>query len=300
MKKAPMNFIGITLKPNATPEFYSILPNLCAWLKRRKRVAVFREDDEERVKKLFKAKLSEDIQFWSAKKFHNNVDLMLSLGGDGTLIGVCRRINSKIPVLGVNLGRLGFITEFNKSEYFDNLGDVLDGHFETTSKPLIHVSVIRKGKVHFKDYFFNDAVLAKNDIARMIYLRAELGVEHVYNISGDGIIISSPLGSTAYSMAAGGPIVHPDVKGLVLTPICPHSLIHRPFVVPDTAPVTLRLLPPHHSVTLTLDGQVAVNIDDLDVVEVNDSKMKKVQLIKNPDRSYFETIRDKFVFSKRD
>src|SRR5690606_6574540 len=202
-----------------------------------------------------------DLEFWDSKSFHNNVGIMLSLGGDGTLIGVCRRINSKIPVLGINLGRLGFITEFNKNEYFDRLSDILEGKYQVTSKPLCHVAVHRKNKVHFKDYFFNDAVLAKNDIARMIYLRAELGKEHIYNISGDGIIISTPLGSTAYSMAAGGPIVHPEVRGLILTPICPHSLIHRPFVIPDSAPITLRILPPHHSVTLTLDGQVAINVD---------------------------------------
>lgn len=300
MKKAPITIVGITLKPNSTPEFYSILPNLCSWLLRRKRKIVFREEDKERVFKFFKSKNTQHLEFWDTKTFHNNVQIMLSLGGDGTLIGVCRRINAKIPVLGINLGRLGFITEFNKNEYFDRLGDILEGKYQITTKPLFHIAVFRKNKVHFKDYFFNDAVLAKNDIARMIYLRAELGKEHIYNISGDGIIISTPLGSTAYSMAAGGPIVHPEVHGLILTPICPHSLIHRPFVVPDTAPISLTILPPHHSVTLTLDGQVALNVDDQDVVVVNSAKVKKVSLIKNPDRSYFETIRDKFIFSKRD
>jgi len=300
MKKKIMKTIGITLKPNSTPEFYSILPNLCSWLIRRKRQVVFREEDRERVIKFFKQKSTDNLTFWNSKSFHNGVDVMLSLGGDGTLIGVCRRINPKIPVLGINLGRLGFITEFNKNEYFDGLGDILEGRYEVTNKPLCHVKVIRKNVVHFKDYFFNDAVLAKNDIARMIYLRAELGEEHIYNLAGDGIIVSSPMGSTAYSMAAGGPIVHPDVKGLVLTPICPHSLIHRPFVIPDTAPITLKILPPHHSVTLTLDGQVALNIDEQDLVVINSVKVKKISLIKNPERFYFETIRDKFINSKKD
>lgn len=299
-KNSSLKTIGITLKPNSTPEFYNILPNLCAWLLRRKKQVVFREEDKERVHKFFKHKSTDHLHFWNSKNFHSKVDIMFSLGGDGTLIGVCRRINSRIPVLGINLGRLGFITEFNKNEYFDRLGDILEGKFETTSKPLCHVSVKRKGEVHFEDYFFNDAVLAKNDIARMIYLRAELGTEHIYNLAGDGIIISTPMGSTAYSMAAGGPIVHPDVRGLVLTPICPHSLIHRPFVIPDTAPIILKVLPPHHSVTLTLDGQVAINIDEQDVVTINDSKVKKITLIKNPDRFYFETIRDKFVLSKKE
>jgi NAD+ kinase len=300
MKHASLNIVGITLKPNSTPEFYNILPNLCSWLHRRKRKIIFKVEDQERVLKFFKSKNTDNLEFWDSKAFHQNVHIMLSLGGDGTLIGACRKINSKIPVLGINLGRMGFITEFNKNEYFDRLGDILDGKYEVTTKPLFHVSILRKNKIHFKDYFFNDAVLSKNDIARMIYLRAELGHEHIYNLSGDGIIISSPLGSTAYSMAAGGPIVHPDVNGLVLTPICPHSLIHRPFVVPDTAKIALKILPPHHSVTLTLDGQVAINVDEQDVVMINAVKVKKVSLIKNPDRSYFETIREKFIFSKRE
>lgn len=299
MKKASFKKVGITLKPNSTPEFYNILPNLCAWLLRRKKQVIFREEDRERVKKFFKSKSTDSLLFWNSKDFHNEVDIMFSLGGDGTLIGVCRRINTKIPVLGINLGRLGFITEFNKNEYFDRLGDILEGKYEIRQKPLIHVTVMRKNAVYFKDFFFNDAVLAKNDIARMIYLRAELGTEHIYNIAGDGVIISTPMGSTAYSMAAGGPIVHPDVRGLILTPICPHSLIHRPFVIPDSAPISLKILPPHHSVTLTLDGQVAINIDEQDIVIVNDRKVKKVSLIKNPDRLYFETIRDKFVLSQK-
>lgn len=300
MKRASLETIGITLKPNSTPEFYNILPNLCAWLLRRKKKVVFRLEDKERVQKFFKSKSIDALEFWEPKSFYNEVNLMLSLGGDGTLIGVCRRIKATIPVLGINLGRLGFITEFNKNEYFDRLEDILDGKFEIVTKPLFHVAVHRKDKVHFKDYFFNDAVLAKNDIARMIYLRAELDKEHIYNISGDGIIISTPLGSTAYSMAAGGPIVQPEVKALVLTPICPHSLTNRPFVVSDTAPISLKILPPYHSVTLTLDGQVALNVDDQDVVVINGAKVKKVSLVKNPERSYFETIREKFIFSKRD
>ena len=300
MKRASLETVGITLKPNSTPEFYNILPNLCAWLLRRKKKVIFRLEDKERVQKFFKTKSIDSLEFWDPKAFYNEVNLMLSLGGDGTLIGVCRRIKANIPVLGINLGRLGFITEFNKNEYFDRLEDILDGKFEIVTKPLFYVAIMRKGKVHFKDYFFNDAVLAKNDIARMIYLRAELGSEHIYNISGDGIIISTPLGSTAYSMAAGGPIVQPEVKALVLTPICPHSLTNRPFVVSDTAPISLKILPPHHSVTLTLDGQVALNVDDQDIVVINGAKVKKVSLVKNSDRSYFETIREKFIFSKRD
>jgi NAD+ kinase len=300
MKKKNFEKIGITLKPNSTPDFYHILPTLCSWLLRRNKQVIFKAEDKERVLKFFKNKTTSSLTFWETADFHNKIDLMLSLGGDGTLIGVCRRIKSTIPVLGINLGRLGFITEFNKNEYFERLESILNGKYITTTKPLFHVSVERKGKIIFKDFFFNDAVVAKNDIARMISLRAELGHEHIYNISGDGIIISSPLGSTAYSMAAGGPIVHPEVRALILTPICPHSLINRPFVVPDQSSIILKILPPHHSLTLTLDGQVALSVDEQDIIKINSSKVKKVVLITNPEKSYFETIRDKFILAKRD
>jgi NAD+ kinase len=289
MKNSIIQKVAITLKPNSTPDFYHILPNLCAWLIRRKKQVIFKEEDRARIDKFFKQKTPDSFIFWNSKDFHSKPDIMLSLGGDGTLIGVCRRIN---------LGRLGFITEFNKNEYFDLLGDILEGKYEITQKSLFHVSVIRKGKIHFKDYFFNEAVLGKNDIARMIYLRAEMNDHHIYNLAGDGVIIASPMGSTAYSMAAGGPIVHPEVKALIVTPICPHSLNHRPFVIPDSSPMRLKVLPPYHSLTLTIDGQVAVNIDEQDEVLINTSKAKKVSLIKNPSRVFFETIRDKFITAK--
>lgn len=300
MKKKSFQSIGITLKPNSTPEFYSILPNLCSWLLKRKKKVVFRTEDELRVKKFFKGKSTSQLEFWDSKNFHSKVDIMFSMGGDGTLIGVCRRVHSKIPVLGINLGRVGFITEFNKNEYFDFLESVLDGKYGEIQQPLYHVEVTRSDKTVFKDYFFNDAVIGKNDIARMIYLRAEMGHEHIYNIAGDGIIVSTPLGSTAYSMAAGGPIVHPHVNALILTPICPHSLIHRPFVIPDKGPIQIKVLPPYHHLTLTLDGQVAFHVEDQDTVTINGAKVKRITLIKNPERSYFETIREKFMFSKRE
>lgn len=291
--------VGITIKPSSTPEFHSIIPNLCSWFHRRHIQVIFRQQDQSRILKFLKNSQKSRLDFWEDVKFHREVDLMISLGGDGTLIGLCRRINRKIPILGINLGRLGFITEFNKTEFFDHLDSIFKGNFVTSLKPLCQINVLRKNKRIFNEYFFNDAVVATNDIARMIYLRTELGEEHVYNLAGDGIIISTPLGSTAYSMAAGGPIVHPEVEAFVITPICPHSLVHRPFVVPNKQPLRLKILPPYHSVTLTLDGQVAFQLEESDVVTLNNKRMKKIALIQNPMRHYFETIRDKFVYSQK-
>jgi len=295
MKKTAFQKIGITLKPSSSPDYNSLLPNLCSWLERRKKIVFFKAEEEERVKKIFQNKKQDNLNFTSSSEFHKNVDLMISLGGDGTLIGVCRRINSKIPVLGINLGRLGFITEFNKTEFFEYLEDILVGQFSVNRKPLFHAQVKRKNKIVFEEYFFNDAVCAKNEIARMIYLKLEMNDQHIYNLAGDGIIISTPMGSTAYSMAAGGPIVYPDVEALILSPICPHSLTHRPFVIPDKSKLSLKLLPQNQSITLTLDGQEAFSLIEGDIIEINFKKIKKVSLIHNPDKLYFKTIKEKFI-----
>lgn len=291
----PLEKIAISLKPNSTPDYYAILPNLCNWLGRRKKTVIFKREDETRVRKFFKQKSSQNLNFWDSKDFHQKSDLMISLGGDGTLIGVCRRTSSSIPILGINLGRLGFITEFNKEEFFEYLDEIIHGNFSLTRRPLFHVQVKRKDQVAFEEYFFNDAVCAKNEIARMIYLRLEMNNQHIYNLSGDGIIFSTPMGSTAYSMAAGGPLVHPEVEALILSPICPHSLSHRPFVVPDKSKLSLKILPPNQSMTLTIDGQETFSLQEADIIEINFKKTKKVSLIHNPQRQYFKTIKEKLL-----
>lgn len=298
MSSKKVSKVGIALKPQALNEFYGLLPNLCQWLARRKIEISFREIDQERIQKIFQRK---EIRYEleAEKKFFSSNDLIISLGGDGTMIGVCRRNVGRTPILGINLGRLGFITPYNKTEFFDHLGDVVDGKFSSLLQPLYHVSVQRKNKVVFQEYFFNDAVLAKNDIARMVYLRVEADDSHVYNLASDGIIVSSTTGSTAYSLAAGGPIVHPEVKALVLSPICPHSLNHRPLVLPESSKLTIRMMPTYHSMGLTLDGQVGFQLEEHDIVTINHKKARRVPLIKNTHRDFFETLREKFTHGRR-
>jgi NAD+ kinase len=290
--------VGIALKPGATGEFLSVLPNLCQWLQRRKKEVIFRSQDQERVQKILQKKELRPL-FLEDKEFFSQPDIMISLGGDGTMIGVCRRVSPRIPIFGINLGRLGFITPYSKNEFFDYLPQIIDGKFRTIAQPLYHVTVQRKGKTVFQQPFFNDAVLAKNDIARMIHLRVEASDEHVYNLAADGLIVSSTMGSTAYSLAAGGPLVHPEVSALVLAPICPHSLTYRPLVISPKSKITLRLLPPFHTVNLTLDGQVVFPIEETDLILINHKKAKRVSLIKNDSRSFFETLKEKFVHGRR-
>lgn len=290
--------VGIALKPTAQSDFNAILPNLCLWLQRRKKEIYFRVSDQDRVQKIL-TKKDLKVHFIAEKNFFSDLDIIVSLGGDGTLIGVCRKVSPKTPILGINLGRLGFITPYSKNEFYDHLPDIIDGRFKTIKHPLYYVEVERKGKKIFGQPFFNDAVIAKNDIARMIHLRVEASEEHVYNLSADGLIVSSTMGSTAYSLAAGGPLVHPEVAALVLAPICPHSLTYRPLVIPTSSKITLRLQPPYHSVNLTLDGQVVFSIEEQDIIRINHKTAKRVSLIKNSSRSFFETLKEKFVHGRR-
>ncbi len=299
---AQLKNISIVLKPKAISEFESILPNLASWLLRRKKTVFFLLKDKERVHKIFKGDLK-NLNFIEESDLHKLSDLIITMGGDGTLIGVCRNvIKSSPPIFGVNMGHLGFITEFAKAEFFDQLENTLKGNFQTTVYHLFHVEVFTKksDKPSFKGFFLNDAVVNNNQVSRMLTLTVESEGEHIYNLAGDGLIISSPIGSTAYSMAAGGPIVHPMVNALTLTPICAHSLTHRPLVVPDNSNIIIKAARPDESFKLTLDGQQQVTLGSDDIVKITKKKTKIVHLVKNPTRTYFRTLKEKFTHGSRE
>lgn len=291
--------IGIVIKPSPSTDLNTFLPNLCTWLLRRKKMIQFKEIDQDRVSKIIKQKSSESISYLNEKTFFKSTELIISLGGDGTLIGVSHFAQPDTPILGINLGRLGFITPYSKNEIFDELEKILDGKYIIHKQPLYHLCIERKNKIIFEDYFFNDAVCSKNEIARLVYMRAECFTNHIYDIAGDGIIISTTTGSTAYSLAAGGPLVHPELRALILTPICPHSLSHRPMVLTDNSELVLKIIPPYSSVVLTIDGQKAIPLEDHDLVKINSKKIKNISLITNKNKSFFDTLNEKFSLYKR-
>jgi NAD+ kinase len=299
---AQIKNISIVLKPKFNTEFESILSNLITWLARRKKSISFLEKEEERISKVLKGELK-NCNFISENELHSNSDLIITMGGDGTLIGVARTVSkSSPPIFGVNMGHLGFITEFTKHEFFDQLEQTLKGNYEITTLSLYQVEVFekRKNEPKFKGYFLNDVVINNNQISRMLTLSVESEGEHIYNLSGDGLIISSPIGSTAYSLAAGGPIIQPSVNAVVLTPICAHSLTHRPLVVPDHSSIEVKASKPDESIKLTLDGQQAVIIGSNETVKVTKRKSRTVQLVKNPERTYFRTLKEKFTHGARE
>jgi NAD+ kinase len=297
--KVNISKAGIILKPQIITEYTSVLPNLCSWLKRRKISIYFSELEEERIKKIFKSPLK-GIQFLPLNKLHKEMDINITLGGDGTLLGFGRLSEkNSAPIFGVNMGNLGFITEFSKSEFFEGLSSIINGNCVINKVPLFKVQIHKGKKKVFETHFLNDLVISKNDISRMFSFAVENTQEHIYNLSGDGLIVSSPTGSTAYSLAAGGPIINPEVSALVLTPICPHSLTHRPIVVNDKETLLIRIPSKTDAVTVTLDGQELKEAEQRSVITISKSTTRYVKIIANPQRTYFQTLKEKFTYGGR-
>lgn len=294
MKK--INVVSIILKPTINDELKSVLVNLVRYLERRNKEVVLHLNLKNELASLLPSKTMKSVMFQDDKFIFSKSHLIITLGGDGTLIGVARKVTPKIPIFGINLGQLGFITEYSRSNFYDDLENVLKGKFEIIKKQLYKLQASKADKPL---YFFNDVVFTKNDIARMFTLHLQIEGEHVYDLSGDGLIISTTVGSTAYSMAAGGPIVHPEVNAFVLTPICPHSLTNRPMVVPDTYLLKVELINRAESVTVTIDGQVAIDVSKDDFITISKDKKRNISFIKNPERTYFHTLKEKFVHGRR-
>ena len=291
--------ITIILKPNVLSEFRNLLPTLTSWLKRRKKEVQFLSQDEERINKIFNQKAPSPFQFIKYQDAFKKSDCILSLGGDGTLIALAPYVGRWFtPVFGVNLGHLGFITEFLKKELYESLNLFFKNELQIEKAYLYSASFYKKGKKYEKCCFLNDAVIGKSNIARMFSLVVECNDEQIYNLSGDGIIISSPLGSTAYSLAAGGPIVHPHTKAIILTPICPHSLTNRPLVIPHDKKILIRTKE-NNETYLTLDGQRIFEMKECDFITIHKEK-KCLNIVKNPDKKYFSTLKEKFFHGRRE
>ncbi len=287
-----MNKIAIVFKNKLTAEYPNLLPNLTSWLKRRGKTSFFLSRSKPELDSLASLK---NLSFIPENELFSSVDLIISLGGDGTLIGIARLPQKEnTPIFGVNLGNLGFLTEFSKSDFFEYLEEALQGKSQYTSRDLFGVQVFQNQEQVFESQFINDVVLSNRSLARMFTFSLEVNQEHVNDISGDGLIISSPLGSTAYSLAAGGPIVHPSVPSYVITPICPHSLSHRSLVIPDTSLITVKPESKEHRFNLTLDGQENFTLTQECTIQVSKPGKRKVNFIKNQDRNFFATIKEKF------
>lgn len=264
----------------------------------------FAQESQSLAKTLIKSLVQGNkmVRIVPKEELVDHCDLIVVLGGDGTFLSIARLMkNVSIPVMGINMGQLGFLTEIKKHETIQTLGDIIDGIPALIhERALLEVTLVRKDKTVFQGLVVNDAVISKGAIARIIGIQIWVNDKWVHNIRADGIIVSTTTGSTAYSLAAGGPIVAPSVSALIVTPICPHSLTLRPLVIPEDSVVKMCLNHRPGHVFLTLDGQDAVDMKEDDVVTVCRFKNHSLKVISSPTRDYFSLLREKLKFGVRD
>jgi len=233
------------------------------------------------------------------KQLAAKADLIISLGGDGTLLNIAPLVERPdVPILGVNLGGLGFITEVAVDELESVLAKTLEGDYEVEKRMTLEVRVNTKNGKLRKFRVLNDAVIAKGARSRIIDLETYVGDDYLCTYRADGLIISTPTGSTAYSLAAGGPILEPALGAIILSPICPHTLTNRPIVVPNKSTIQVTLRSFGDTVILIPDGQPGVRLNNGDRVEARDFGLP-VSLIKLPSRSYYEILRNKLKWGER-
>lgn len=220
-------------------------------------------------------------------------ELVFSLGGDGTMLSTIRRVGDcGIPILGVNIGGLGFLAEFNVDELFESLEALLAGEFAVSERMMLRVEIERSGTVIEAQRALNDVVIDSGTLARMLRVNAFVGDQNLTRYEADGLIVSTPTGSTGYSLSAGGPIVHPDLHVMLLTPICAHTLTVRPILLPPELTVWVELDEDRGGAGVTIDGQVGIKLRGKDVVRVRKAA-DSVRLVTNPDRTYLEILKDK-------
>ena len=233
------------------------------------------------------------------KQLAAKADLIISLGGDGTLLNIAPLVERPdVPILGVNLGGLGFITEVAVDELESVLAKTLEGDYEVEKRMTLEVRVNTKNGKLRKFRVLNDAVIAKGARSRIIDLETYVGDDYLCTYRADGLIISTPTGSTAYSLAAGGPILEPALGAIILSPICPHTLTNRPIVVPNKSTIQVTLRSFGDTVILIPDGQPGVRLNNGDQVEARDFGLP-ISLIKLPSRSYYEILRNKLKWGER-
>lgn len=262
-----------------------------------KQVGIIRKHKEEAIQ------LASKLRDWFEErgiKVHVNeeeiasfLDAVIVIGGDGTLLHVAKLMQGRlIPVLGVNVGGLGFLTEIGLSELYPTLKRVIKGDFETEDRMMLKASIFRDGKSVYDQNVLNDVVFIREALARIIDLETTVNGVYLNTFKGDGLIVSTPTGSTAYNLSAGGPIIHPTLDIIILTPICPFALTNRPIILSESAVLQIKLAEWARDVSLTFDGQTDIPLKGGDVVEVRKAAAY-IRLIKSPYKSYFEILRAK-------
>ncbi|MCA1818355.1 MAG: NAD(+)/NADH kinase [Acidobacteria bacterium] len=294
MEKVEIRRVGVLVKPHH-PEAARTICRLLAHLNARG-VALVTTPREDRAE--IEREAGCPLEVLEAERLADSVDLIVVLGGDGTMISTARLLDNRhVPVLGVNYGRLGYLTEVRVEEMTDALDAVLAGDYRIDSRVMLAAELWRGEEKLLRNRVLNDAVVSKSALARIIEIETRLDGQLVNVFRADGLIVSTPTGSTAYNLSAGGPIIYPSMNAVVITPICPHTLSNRPLVVPDTAEIEVTLRTPREEVALTLDGQVGVRLEANDRVKIVKSRTT-FNLVQPPARNYFEVLRGKLKWGR--
>ena len=292
----PITRVGLVAK-SGLDAAAGALAELAGWLEAREVHAVF-ETETAAVAGLPPGRRTVDRD-----ELPLTCDLIVVLGGDGTLIGMADRIaeaGADVAILGVNFGSLGFLTEITLPELYPSLESVLGGTAQIEERMMLRSRTLRSGTVHADRLALNDVVITKGALSRIIDLEVEIGGRPVMRVRADGLIVGSPTGSTAYNLAAGGPILHPEVDALLLTPIAPHMLTNRPVVVPASSEIRVKpaVNGSNEQMFVTIDGQSGHTLQPGDEICITRAE-RPLKLIRASTRTYFDVLRQKLKWSER-
>jgi NAD+ kinase len=281
--------IGVFIKPDE-PRALTVANEIARWAT-DKNIELLIDDRAKTIPEKAKAVSTVEIVC--------DCGLIVALGGDGTMLGVARAIGGcGTPVLGINLGTLGYLTEFSADSAIPALENFLKGEYEVTHRTMIDWRVLRKGEAIGAGSALNDVVVNKATLARMIEIDFIASNLPVTTYRADGLIVATPTGSTAYNLSAGGPIIYPSVGAIAVAPICPHTLTNRPLILPDTADIKLELKTNNQEAMIASDGQVTVQLQVGDIIEIKKSE-KTFNTILAKGHNYFEILRSKLRWSGR-
>ena len=292
MPQKAIRSVGIVVKPR-NEEAWATAVELGNWLDARgvaRAGEPYREDEFDGPDR--------DEKPAAGARLAANADMIVVLGGDGTMISTARLVgDSDVLVLGINYGSLGYLTDFRIEEMYTALEAIIDGDYEVDPRVMLEAEHRRDGAALAHGRVLNDVVINKAALARIIEIEVELNGQFVNSFRADGLIVSTPTGSTAYNLSAGGPIIYPSMNAVDMTPICPFTLTNRPIVVPDTAEIVLRLLNENEGVVLTLDGQTGYQMNSGDSVVIRKSSVP-LKLVQPTTRNYFDVLRNKLKWGR--
>jgi NAD+ kinase len=287
--------VGVVAKPRVEAAA-GVLTELAAWLEARGLTVIFEIETAQL------AGVGSGARTTTKEDLPKACDLIVLLGGDGTLIGMARRIARAavdVPIAGVNFGSLGFLTEITLDELYPSLEAVLEGTAEIEERMMLQAQTVRSGRVHTQELVLNDVVITKAALSRIIELAVSVNDKPVMRVRADGLIVATPTGSTAYNLAAGGPIVHPVVDAILLTPIAPHMLTNRPLVVAGPSEISAEPdMNGNDEVFVTFDGQSGHALQAGDIVTIRRAE-KPLLLVRSSSRSYFDVLRQKLKWGER-